>query len=185
MFNRVSNMNKYAGAAPLEADRAEFLLSMRNVPGAVAIIAVTDGTDKTGMAATAWDSLCADPPMLLVCVNQNASAHGLINRAQAFSVNVLAAHDRETVAIFSAQRDLSGADRFLDGCWSSGPGGQPMLENALAAFECELVGDHVHGTHSIFIGKIRAMKAHVRADDMQALLYHKGGFAQAEAIVSP
>jgi flavin reductase len=146
---------------------------MRVVPGAIAIIATASGLDRTGMAATAWNSLCADPPMLLVCVNQSASAHELIHRAGKFSVNIVAAEEQEIVAIFSAQRGLHGADRFLDGHWDFGPEGQPLLKSAVAAFECTVAADHVYGTHSIFIGAVGAMR---NAGNGEALLYRDGAF---------
>ena len=62
---------------------------MRAVPGAVALIASKAEGQRSGLAATAWNSLCADPPMLLACVNRNASAYPLIARSRAFSVNLL------------------------------------------------------------------------------------------------
>ncbi|MGK2910994.1 MAG: flavin reductase family protein [Sphingobium sp.] len=139
------------------AKRARFTGQMRHVPGPVAIIAAqADGT-RNGLAATAWTSLSADPPMLLVCVNRLASAHKVIQRAGAFSVNLLADDELETVDIFSAQRGLDGEARFLDGQWSAGPRGQPMFENALVTFECVVADSHDYGTHTIFIGEVDAM----------------------------
>lgn len=158
-------------------DRGEFLLSMRTVPGAIAIVAAADGDEKTGMAATAWNSLCADPPMLLVCINRNASAHSLIQRVKGFSVNLVPSDAQETVAIFSAQRELNGRDRFLAGHWRLGSGGQPLLNGAVAAFECDFIAEHRYGTHSIFVGKVRSLE---RAGDIEALLHVNGGFARAE-----
>lgn len=162
--------------------RMEFLLGMRAVPGAIAIIAAASGDSMTGMAATAWNSVSADPPMLLVCVNKGASVHEIIQRAAAFSVNLVPAEAQELVAIFSAQRGLHGADRFLDGHWASGSQGQPLLESAVASFECELVAEHVHGTHSIFIGKVGTVR---RNADTQALIYLDGAFARPEILPRP
>lgn len=162
--------------APLDAHRADFIQTMRAVPGAVAIIAAADGDDRTGMAATAWNSLSADPPMVLVCVNKNASVHDFIHRAGAFSLNVMAVQDQETVAIFSARRGLQGRDRFLEGRWSVGASGQPTLNGAKAAFECALVAAHAYETHSIFIGQVRGAR---RDEDAETLLYLDGRFARA------
>uniref|UniRef100_UPI0035CC0BEA flavin reductase family protein n=1 Tax=uncultured Sphingomonas sp. TaxID=158754 RepID=UPI0035CC0BEA len=132
--------------------------------------------DRTGLAATAWTSLCADPPMLLACINRNASAHALVHRAGAFSVNLLASDHNETVAIFSAQRGLDGAARFLDDAWTEGPQRQPMLCEAIAAFECTLEDTHDHGTHTILIGRVGAMPCR---HDAPAMLYLDGAFATA------
>ncbi len=159
--------------------RADFIQAMRHVPGAVAIIACALGHDRTGLAATAWNSVTADPPMLLACVNRTASAHALIVQAAAFSVNVVPASGAEVVAIFSAQRGLSGKDRFIAGNWTTGRLGQPLLKNAAAAFECALEAEHAYCTHSIFIGRIDAVLQNVPSD---ALLYVDGGYATARAL---
>lgn len=161
-------------------DRTEFLASMRMVPGTVAIIATADGDDRTGMAATAWASLSADPPSLLVCVNQSASANELIVRSGRFSVNVVPVDDAEIVAIFSAQRGLTGRDRFQADRWTDGPFGLPLLEGAVAAYECRVAAHHIHRTHSVFFGEVEAM---VRRPDATALLHVEGNFARADRLI--
>ena len=165
-----------ADPAAEDAVRARFLQQMRLVPGAVAIVATALGTRRTGLVATAWNSLCADPPMLLACINRRSSAHPIVADARAFSINLLAADHAETVAIFSARRGLDGADRFVPGAWTDGPGGQPLLNDAVAAFECELDDLHDYGTHSILIGRVGAMRSRA---DAPAMLYLDGGFASA------
>lgn len=165
--------NTEAQAAAL-AKRAKYTGQMRRVPGSVAIIAAQARGVRTGLAATAWTSLSADPPMLLVCVNRSASAHKVIHEAGAFSVNLLADDELETVAIFSAQRGLDGDARFLDGQWAMGPRSQPMLEKAPATFECVLLDSHDYGTHTIFIGQVDEMGGTGRSNP---LIYFDGAFA--------
>ncbi|RIV81978.1 flavin reductase [Aurantiacibacter xanthus] len=162
-----------------ETHRAQFVTQMRRVPGPVAIVSSADGEERTGMAATAWNSLCADPPLMLVCVNRNASVHALIGRTRRFSLNLLAADEAETVAIFSAQRGKEGRDRFEAGKWADSPGGQPFLNGATASFECELLDGHVYETHEIFIGKVRHMDMAETADPM---LYFDGAFCRATPL---
>src|SRR5258708_24695953 len=137
------------------------------------------GGQRTGFAATAWNSLCADPPMLLACVSRSASAYELVNRTRAFSVNLLPTSAVETVAIFSAQRGLERADRFLPGNWLDGPMGQPLLRDAIASFECSLEATHDHGTHTILIGRVCNSLA---GNDEAALVYLDGGFASAVRV---
>lgn len=161
--------------------RANFVAQMRVVPGAVALICSADGDVRTGMAATAWSSLCAEPPMLLVCINRKASANEMIVSSGRFSVNLLSTNDVETVAIFSAQRGLSGESRFLEEQWGKGELGQPMLKGAVAVFECELVEKHSHGTHDIFIGSVCFMTKAVGAEP---LLYMDGGYYAPAPLVA-
>ena len=156
--------------------RTAFLNHMRRVPGPVAIIATRSGDERTGLVATAWNSLCADPPMLLACVNRKASAYPLVQRAGAFSVNLLSTGHAEAVAIFSAKRGLEGSARFLAEDWVDGPRGQPMYRSAVAAFECALEATHDYGTHTILIGRVEDMRC---ADEAEAMLYLDGCFASA------
>ena len=160
----------------IAAKRSRFLGQMRRVPGAVAVIATGFEGDRTGLVATAWNSLSADPPMLLACVNRKASAYSLVQRSRAFSVNLLATGHSETVAIFSAQRGLEGAARCVDSDWITGPLGQPMLRKAIASFECTLEATHDYGTHTILIGQVGDMRSE---NDAEAMLYLDGCFASA------
>ena len=159
--------------------RASFVTQMRMVPGPVAIICAANGGKRSGLAATAWNSLCADPPMLLVCVNKTASAHDIIAEANAFSLNLLPTTATETVSIFSAQRGLSGADRFLKGQWTDGALGQPLLEEAVVAFECKLEASHAYGTHTIYIGKVNDVRG---KDGESPMIYLNGEFCRAEPL---
>ncbi len=161
--------------------RADYLAAMRLVPGPIAIVAAAVAAgDRTGMAATAWNSLSADPPTLLACVNRSTSVYAMVEQAQAFSVNLLASDHPETVAIFSAKRGLSGAARFLPGLWEDGALGQPRLKSAIASFACRLQQTHEHGSHVVFIGEVAQIAR--RRDADAALLYLDGAFALARAL---
>lgn len=164
---------------PTPAPRAAFVAAMRRVPGAVAIVATGEAGMRRGLAATAWTSLTADPPTVLACVNRNASAHAAILTNRRFSINLVPTGPREVVAIFSAQRGLDGDDRFLAGAWSVSGSGQPLLNDAIVSFDCNLVGDHSQGTHSIMVGEVVGLHAATTGD---ALLYLDGAFASAGSL---
>lgn len=163
-------------STPENDARGAFLRSMRAVPGPIALIASKADGLRSGLAATAWNSLCADPPMLLACVNRTASAYPLITAARAFSINLLPRGSNELVAIFSKQRGLEGDARFIEGQWEEGPLGMPMLRRSVVSFECSLEGSHDYGSHSILIGRVGEVRAR---DEEEALLYVDGCFASA------
>jgi flavin reductase (DIM6/NTAB) family NADH-FMN oxidoreductase RutF len=156
-----------------------FVRRMREVPGAVAVIATIDGGKRRGLTATAWCSLSADPPAMLVCVNRDASAHDFIVRSRIFSINQLATNHAETIEIFSNRRDLSGEDRFLEGHWRSGLRGTPLFVHGVTVYECIVVGHLIYGTHSIFVGQI----IHIEESSNRPIpaVYHNGSVA----MVSP
>ncbi len=159
--------------------RSAYLKAMRQVPGAVAIIAGEHDGLRGGLAATAWTSVCADPPTMLVCVNQSASAHDLLESAKAFTINLVPVDDAETVAIFSAQRGLNGSDRFLADSWHKGATGQPVLNQACASFECRLIACHTYGTHSVLVGEVAAVNSR---PERAGLLYVDGSYARAQKL---
>lgn len=79
---------------------------MRHQAGGVALIATGRHGGRTGLAATAVCSLTDAPPTLLVCVNQTASAHDIIEDTGFFSVNLLCPSHKELVGVFSGQTGL-------------------------------------------------------------------------------
>ena len=161
--------------------RDAFIRAMQQVPGAVAIIATCHAGERGGLTATAWASVTADPPTLLACVNRAASAHGLFLESRFFSINLLAASDVETAAVFSAQRFVDGDARFSASNWVKGARDVPILTAAVAAFECRLTSKIGRGTHSILFGEVRAVRWR---DDVDALVYVRRGFASVTALTT-
>ena len=67
-----------------------------------------------------------------------------------FGVNVLGRqHER-----FAARATPAGADRFAGLDWEPGRGGAPLLTDALATLECEIVAEHPAGDHWIVVGRV-------------------------------
>ena len=136
-------------------DLARFKQAMRRLASGVALITTTrDGTPH-GLVATSVTSVSGEPPSLLVCVNRTASAHDPILEARVFCVNLLASHNEAVAGTFTdpARR----ADRFSVGTWDVLETGAPRLVGALASFDCEVAEAMVYGTHTIFIGNVRAI----------------------------
>lgn len=166
-----------ASGEPLAA--ADFTACMRHIPGAVAILAVAGENGRQGLAVTSWCSLSAEPPSILVCVNQAASAYESIRRAGSFSLNSLATDQEELMAVFAGQRGVSGEARFRTGDWRTGSSGAPVLADAVASLECRLVEQYTHHSHSVFIGQVTAV--HVRPE-AEALVYARRAPARVVAL---
>lgn len=152
---------------------------MRQIPGAVAIVAAIHEGQRRGLVATSWCSVSAAPPSILICVNQDASAHDAIRRAGLFSVNPLATDHGEIMAVFAGQRGLSGEARFCHGDWRTGASGAPVLMDAAASLECRIAGHYMHHSHSIFIGQVTYLRVTPGAE---ALIYAKRAAARAVAL---
>jgi flavin reductase (DIM6/NTAB) family NADH-FMN oxidoreductase RutF len=157
------------------ADADSFRSGMRHLAAHVCLI-TTVGPDaiRRGLTATAVCSVSADPPTLLCCVNRQITPFAAIRESGIFAVNVLGVEDRELAQRFASI--IQGDARFDIGCWSTLVTGAPMLESALATFDCRLTRLEEVATHGILFGEIQA----VRSQDTGAepLLYVRGSFGR-------
>ena len=160
---------------------AEFKLGMRSLAGAVNIITCRHDGHVFGMTATAVCSACADPPTVLVCVNQGTTTHQAIDAAQVFCVNVLRHEDRELSGLFSGLHSsgMRGEARFRAAEWSELATGAPVLKNALVAFDCRVANRMVHGTHTIYLGEVQQLLIGRKG---KPLLYADGQYAKLASL---
>lgn len=108
----------------------------------------TDG-QRTGLTANSFTSVSLDPPLLLFCPGNNASALPALRESGRFAINVLDL-DGQPVADRFARK---GIDRFAEADWDEWDG-LPVLRHAKAAFACELYAEHDGGDHRIIVGRV-------------------------------
>lgn len=163
------------------ADAAQFKLGMRSLAGAVSIITSSHEGRLFGMTATAVCSAAAEPPTVLVCINQLTTTHQAIVDAGVFCVNVLRHEDRELSGLFSGAHgsEMRGEARFRQGTWTRLATGSPVLQNALVSFDCKVVNRLVHGTHTIFLGEVEQLQIGRKG---RPLLYSDGQYAKLASL---
>ena len=161
---------------------AQFKLGMRQLAGAVSIITSCSDGRLFGMTATAVCSASADPPTVLVCVNQATTTHAAIEAAKVFCVNVLRHEDRELSSLFSGvhHSEMRGEARFRQGSWTRLATGSPVLSSALVAFDCRVTNRLAHGTHTLFLGHVEQLQIGRKG---KPLLYSDGQYAKLASIV--
>ncbi len=133
--------------------KAEMLQAMRRLAKSVTIITTSNGHERFAMSATAVDSLSTEPPSLLICVNQTASLHAVLEAGADFCVNILGHAQEELSHLCSGP--IKGEARFQRGNWLNSADGIPYLGDAQSAILCRQDGKFSYGTHSIFIGRIQ------------------------------
>ena len=122
------------------------------------------------MTVSAFSSVSADPPLVLVCANQSSTTHGLIEKGGVFAVNILAAHQQEVSNIFASSKHEE--TRLEQVGWKAGKTGAPLINEALASLECTVASAHREGSHTIYVGHVQA----VHTTDAEPLLYYAGGY---------
>lgn len=157
---------------------AEFKRAMRRLASTVTIISTADANgSRHGMTATAVNSIAADPPSLLICVNHGASIHAPLTQRGRFCVNVLTTQHEDLVAAFSGK--LKGDARFEVGEWRNEACGIPYLRDAQCNLFCDVDTVVPYGTHSIVIGRVSAV---VVGEVVCPLVYADGGLRSTQPL---
>jgi flavin reductase (DIM6/NTAB) family NADH-FMN oxidoreductase RutF len=131
-----------------------FRLGMRRLASGISVLSSQKNGVRYAMTASSVTSLSDNPASLLMCVNTNAGILSVLDKGQAFAVNVLGNH-QQNVSNLCAQKD-AGEDRFNEGQWTRHPDFDlPYLEDSEVTFFCEVDNDTFkYGTHDIIVGRI-------------------------------
>jgi len=157
----------------MSIDRDLFRSVLGRFATGITIITIrdADGHDH-GMTVSAFSSLSLDPPMVLVCIANDATMAPALATVDAFAVNILADHQEALSRRFSGKQD----DRFADVPFSRTAQGTAVLDEVLASLDCRILTRHSGGDHVIVIGEV--LSGQVR--EGRPLLYYRGGYAQLE-----
>ncbi len=142
-----------------EPTPAEFRSAMRAMVGNCSIITVGEGTRASGLVVTSAISLSAEPPLLLACINRSSSTHPLLGEAGCFGLSSLGAGHRAVAERFSGMAGVHGAARYEGADWDTAVTGARLLRGAPAAFDCTVEEMIDRATHTILIGRIRAIRS--------------------------
>lgn len=111
------------------------------------------GGEPVGLTCNSFASLSLTPPLVLWSLRQQSPSLAAFTAASHFAVNVLA----EDQVALSRHFSSPVADKFSEGRWHEGAGGAPVLEGAVARFECRQHQRHDAGDHVLFIGEIERL----------------------------
>jgi flavin reductase (DIM6/NTAB) family NADH-FMN oxidoreductase RutF len=130
---------------------AAFREALAHFASGVTVVAANGPSGPAGMTATGFTSVSLVPPLILVCVAKDASAHEAIVRADRFGVSVL----DERQAWIARQFARKNVDRFEGVSLVPGATGRaPLVDEALAHIECRKHARHDGGDHTIVVGEV-------------------------------
>ncbi|QYC39586.1 Flavin-dependent monooxygenase, reductase subunit HsaB [Nonomuraea coxensis DSM 45129] len=142
----------------------------RFATGVVAITALDPGDGRPcGLAANSFTSVSLDPPLVAFCVAHTSTSWPRVRDANVLTVNVLAEHQQEVCARMASR----GGDKFAGLEWTGSPGGNPVLEGALAWLDCAVEAEHPAGDHTIVVARVLQLDTHA---DGGPLVFFQGGF---------
>ena len=144
-------------SAPRSASLEAFADALSTLASGVVLVTCWVGDRPWGMTATAFASVSAKPPMVLVSLGSQTATARAITATRAFGVSILAADQMDLARYGSAP----GAAKFLEPFTEAreAPGASPSIAGALAHLDCE-VSEEVHiADHTVFFGRVLAARA--------------------------
>ena len=150
----------------------DFRKALRHFPAGVTIVTVKGGGKVHGLTVSAFASVSAEPPLIMVIIENRHHAYTLLEEAEAvFAVNILGQDHSELSNRFAWVKD---EDRFAMGNWTTSATGAPILVDALAWLDCRIQARYPAGSHTIYVGEVEASS--VPKQEAPPLIYWNRGY---------
>ena len=135
----------------------------------VTVVTTDSPEGPVAIVANSFASVSLDPPLVLWSPAKASRRFEHFAGSRRFAVHVLAADQRDIcAAVIESKTAISKIPMHLSHC------GMPIIEGALATFECSLSATHDAGDHVIVVGEVT--KAHHSGGD--PLVFHGGRYGR-------
>jgi len=128
---------------------------------------------RHGATVSAFASVSADPPTVLVSLRTSSRICSADVNNRMFTVSALTEHDWDVARTFAGEFDSTMVDRFAGVHLDPFPGLAPGFAGA-SCFACTTARTLEQHTHTIVIGRVMRVAGALRPP----LLYHDGAYGQ-------
>lgn len=135
------------------SDVNEIAVLFRRLTYGVYVVGVADGDERDAFTAAWVMQVSFDPVLLALSINPEHASYRLLHAGGGFTVNVLK-QDQQDFARRFGTRSGRDEDKLAGIHWRPGRAGRPILEDALAYFDCELAGHAPAGDHEMVLGRV-------------------------------
>ncbi|WP_146347318.1 flavin reductase family protein [Phaeobacter marinintestinus] len=143
-------------------------------------VATTDGLrGRFGVTVSSMTSVSTegDYPSLLICVHYLSLAAPAMLANRGFCLNLLNEEQSGVANLFAGREGDHPSARFDAVDWVPGPNGHPMIDGAVANFECQMATELWWKTHHVIVGEVTSVRL---SEDSRPLLY--GGRSYHRAV---
>jgi flavin reductase (DIM6/NTAB) family NADH-FMN oxidoreductase RutF len=145
-------------------------------------IGVSDGRRQDIFTAAWVMQVSFDPLLVALSINPHNASYPLLQSGGGFTVNVLKETQFEWAREFGT-RSGRDKDKLAGIRWRPGRTGAPILEEALAYFDCSLEGRHRAGDHELVLGRV--VDGGLLAPDATPLAYSATGDMDGSSALFP
>ena len=154
----------------------------RRLTEGVYVIGVAHDDRRNAFTASSVVHVSFRPLLLALSVNPEHASYPILAASQVFAINVLRA-DQQSLAGHFGTQSCRTVDKLASIPWREGRTGAPVLLDALAYFECEVIREVEAGDHRLVIGRV--VDGAVLAPNAPPLLYAATGNLDGSAELYP
>ncbi len=140
----------------------------RFATGVTVVTSVDDQGEPHSMTANSFTSVCLDPPMVLVCVAHGTHTYGYVERRGKFGINILSEGQEDLGAYFAKRPEDRTGDMIYG--YTMTEEGVPLLDGSMVFFCCTVVGSHVYGDHTVYMGEVKEVRQN---EDGEPLMFYR------------
>lgn len=153
----------------------EFRNALGLFPTGVAVVTAVNAEGlKVGITVNSFTSVSLDPPLVSVNLSKHIASYNDLVNAGHFTINILKKSQRQ----LSTQFAQAYSNKWENVAFYLNEYQAPVLECALATFECRHYSKFDAGDHAILVGQVLNFDV---ANEEMPLLFYKGGYHELPA----
>ena len=125
----------------------------RRLTNGVYVVGAANGDTRNAFTAAWVMQVSYDPLMLALSINPKHATYSLVHASRAFTVNVLGSGALDLARQFGT-RSGRDVDKLAGVGWRPGRSGAPVLDEAIAYFECEVTQSIPAGDHELVVARV-------------------------------
>ena len=143
--------------------------ALGSFPTGVTVVSCLDkNKNPLGFTANSFTSVSLDPQLISICIDKESFNIDSFSITKHFAVSVLSEDQQSISTTFATPNE----DRFQNVEWRTEDTGSPIIENAVAWFDCNTRQVIDAGDHLILIGEISAFDSSPKTP----LMYLRGNY---------
>ncbi len=139
--------------------------------GVTVVTGLTPKGVPVGVTVNAFASVSLDPPIILICLDNNTGCLKAFCESERFAVNILSENQQNLSEDFAGPQEHKFKDRAFE-TWDSGC---PILPGCLSNLECTRLNAFEAGDHLIVLGRVDRIE---HADGGRPLLFYKSAYGR-------
>jgi flavin reductase (DIM6/NTAB) family NADH-FMN oxidoreductase RutF len=135
------------------------------IPYGLFVLGAAHGGKQTATTVNWVTQASFVPPLVVVGLKKDSGAHAMVKESKKFALSMLASGQKSIAGIFF--RHLEPADgKFGEIAYEAGANGAPIISDAPASVECDVVGFYELGDHSVAVGKVTEARIKNQAEPL-------------------